>query len=420
MAATPNKSTGGPALDVQRIRADFPILQQKVHDERPLIYLDNAATSQKPQLVIDALTTYYTQYNANVHRALHYLGEQATARYEAVRKKVADFIGAGDSGTVVFTRGTTESINLVARAWGAARLQAGDEIIVTGMEHHSNIIPWQLCCRERGARLRWVELLPDGTLDLEQYREVLNERTRLVAMTHVSNVLGTLNPVAAMAHEAHQIGACVVVDGAQSVPYLPVNVAALDVDFFAFSGHKCGGPTGAGVCWIRRERLAEMEPFMGGGEMIERVHDDDATWAEPPYKFEAGTPNIADVIALGAALEYLEGLGMEAVHTYEQALTTYALDTLAALPGVRIFGSAPERGGAVSFAVEGLHPHDLSQYVDQHGIAIRAGHLCAQPLMRRLGVPAVSRASLSYYNTTAEIDALAASIRRAQKFFGHG
>ncbi len=420
MAPTPKPQTSGQPLDVQRIRADFPILRQRVHGDRPLVYLDNAATSQKPQAVIDALTTYYTEYNANVHRALHYLGERATAGYEAVRGIIARFIGAPEDGVVIFTRGTTESINLVARTWGPDQVQAGDTIIATGMEHHSNLVPWQMLCQERGAKLKLVPVNDDGTLDLTAYTEYLTDRTRLVAVTHVSNVLGTVNPVREMAQRAHAVGARVLVDAAQSVPYMPVNVADLEADFFVFSGHKCGGPTGAGVCWARRELAEAMPPFMGGGEMIERVHDDHATWAEVPYKFEAGTPSIADVIALGAALEYLEGIGMEAIHAYEQKLTAYAIGALARLPGVRVFGKAPERGGAVSFDVAGLHPHDLSQYVDQQGIAIRAGHLCAQPLMRRLGVPAVSRASLAYYNTTGEIDALVAAIGKAQHFFGHG
>lgn len=420
MVSAPESTPPGPALDVRRIRADFPILQQRVHGDRPLIYLDNAATSQKPQVVIDALTAYYTQYNANVHRALHYMGERATAAYEAVRGRVARFIGAPEDGDVVFTRGTTESINLVARTWGHDQIQAGDTVIATAMEHHSNLVPWQMCCHARGATLKLVPVQEDGTLDLAAYADLLDERTRLVAITHVSNVLGTVNPVREIVRQAHAVGARVLVDAAQSVPYMPVNVAELEADFFVFSGHKCGGPTGVGVCWARRELWERMPPFMGGGEMIERVHDDHATWADVPYKFEAGTPNIAGVIALGVALEYLEGLGMDRIHAYEQELTAYTVNALSHLSGVRVFGQAPKRGGAVSFDVAGLHPHDLSQYVDQQGIAIRAGHLCAQPLMRRLGVPAVSRASLAYYNTTDEIDALVAAIGKAQQFFGNG
>lgn len=407
-------------LDVNLLRRDFPILNQTVYDNKPLVYLDNAATSQKPQVVIDALIDYYTRYNANVHRALHYLGEQATARFEEARGKVARFIHAPGDRNIVFTRGTTESINLVAYAWGRAHIEAGDVIVATGMEHHSNLVPWQILAGEKGAELKLVPVLDDGTLDQEAYAELLSARVKLLVVSHMSNVLGTINPVKDMAAAAHRVGAKILIDAAQSVPHMPVDVQDLDADFLAFSSHKMCGPTGAGALYAREELLEAMPPFMGGGEMISKVHDDNSTWADIPYKFEAGTPNIADVIAFGVAVDYLSGIGMEAIHRHETELSAYAVRRLEEIPGVRVFGHAPERGGAVSFETEGMHPHDLSQYVDQQGIAIRAGHLCAQPLMRRLGVPAVSRASVYLYNTDQEIDKLAEAIRKAQRFFGHG
>jgi cysteine desulfurase / selenocysteine lyase len=405
---------------VLRLREDFPVLHQTIYDGKPLVYLDNAATSQKPRMVIDALVEYYEKYNANVHRALHYLGEQATARYEAARHKVARFLRVGSEKEIIFTRGTTEGINLVARAWGDGAVQAGDELVVTAMEHHSNLVPWQLCAERNGAVLKMVPVTAEGVLDMDAYRASLSERTRLVAVTHMSNVLGTVNPVREMADAAHAVGALVLVDAAQSVPHMPVDVTGLDADFLVFSAHKLCGPTGVGVLYGKCDLLEEMPPFLGGGEMISRVRDESSTWAEVPYKFEAGTPNIADVIGLGAAIDYLEQVGMDRIHAYEQELTALLMAQLEAVPGVRIFGRAPQRGGAVSFEVEGIHPHDLSQYVDQQGVAIRAGHLCAQPLMRRLGVPAVSRASVYFYNTPAEVDVLIDAIQRARLFFGHG
>ncbi len=404
----------------ERLRCDFPILDQIVYDGKPLIYLDNAATSQKPRAVIDALTDYYSRYNANVHRALHYLGEQATARYEETRGKVSAFIGAPSERGIVFTRGTTESINLVAYAWGRAHVAAGDVILATGMEHHSNLVPWQMLAREQGAELKLIPVLEDGTLDQEIYAASLSEKVKLVAVTQMSNVLGTVNPVKEMAAAAHRVGAIILVDAAQSVPHMPVDVQDVDADFLAFSSHKMCGPTGVGVLYGREELLTSMPPFMAGGEMISKVQDDYATWADLPYKFEAGTPNIADVIALGAAVDYLSGIGMDAIHRHEQSLTAYAIARLEEIPDVRVFGCASERGGAVSFEVSGIHPHDLSQYVDQKGIAIRAGHLCAQPLMRRLGVTAVSRASTYFYNLERELDQLADAVRKAQRFFGNG
>lgn len=407
-------------LDVERIRADFPILNQRVYGDKPLIYLDNAATSQKPQAVIQALTDYYSRINANVHRALHYLGEQATAQYEATRAKMATFLGANSVREIIFTRGTTESVNLVAYAWADRMLQADDEIIATVMEHHSNLVPWQLCAQRTGAKLHLAPMHEDGSLDMDAFTGLLSERTKLVAVTHMSNVLGTVNPVKAIVEQAHAVGAKVLVDAAQSVPHMPVSVVDLGADFVVFSSHKMCGPTGVGVLYAPSEILEQMAPFMGGGEMISRVHDDHSTWADLPYKFEAGTPNIAGVVALGAALDYLSATGMDRIHAYEQQLTAYLLEQLGGLDQIRIFGQAPQRGGAVSFELEGVHPHDLSQYVDQQGVAIRAGHLCAQPLMRRLGVSAVSRASVYFYNTPAEIDGLIRAVRAAQTFFRHG
>ncbi len=412
--------TKSAPFDVEAVRRDFPILNQRIYDDKPLAYLDNAATSQKPVPVIRALVEYYEEYNANVHRALHYLGDQATARYEAARARAARFIRAPSERTLVFTRGTTESINLVAHAWGRKFVGEGDELIVTAMDHHSNLVPWQVLAAERGAKLHMVPVLENGTLDLEAYHVMLSSRTRLVAVTQMSNVLGTINPVKDIAAAAHAAGARVLVDGAQSVPHSPVDVQAIDCDWLAFSSHKMCGPTGAGVLYAKEELLEEMNPFMTGGEMISKVQDDHATWADLPYKFEAGTPNVAGAIGLAAAMDYLESIGMETIRRHEMELTDYALSRLGDVPGLRIFGCAPERGGAVSFEVEGIHPHDLSQVVDREGVAIRAGHLCAQPLMRRLGVTAVSRASLYLYNRPDEIDRLVEAILKAQAFFKHG
>ena len=403
--------------DVERIRQDFPILHQTIYGGQPLTYLDNAATSQTPRPVIQALTDYYEQSNANVHRALHYLGEQATALYEGAREKIARWIGAPTPNHVILTRGTTESINLVAHAWCAANLEEGDEIIVTAMEHHSNFVPWQLACQRHNATFRIAPITDQGELDLDEFAGMLSDRTRLVAVTHMSNVLGTINPVEQIADMVHQVGGVVVVDAAQSAPHMPLDVVASKADFVAFSAHKLCGPTGVGVLYARDGILADLPPFMGGGEMISRVGDEQSSWAELPYKYEAGTPNIADVIATGAAVDYLESIGMEVIHAYEQELTAYLIERLQELSDVRLFGRSTRRGGAVSFEVNGIHPHDLSQYVDQRGVAIRAGHLCAQPLMRRLGVPAVSRASVYLYNTRTEIDRLIDAIGAARRFF---
>jgi cysteine desulfurase/selenocysteine lyase len=413
-------SAAGAGLDVERVRRDFPILGRTLRGNRPLAYLDNAATTQKPAAVIEAVGAYYATCNANVHRALHQLAEEATAQYEGTRGKVAALINAPAARSVVFTRGTTEGINLVAHAWGNRSLSQGDEIVLTEMEHHSNLIPWQLLARRTGAVLRHVPVRDDGTLDLERYRELLSPRTKLVAVTHMSNVLGTINPVKKMIQDAHRVGARVLVDGAQSVPHLAVDVQDLDCDFLAFSAHKMAGPTGIGILWGREELLEVMDPFLGGGEMILKVTLEEATWAEIPQKFEAGTPNVAGVVGLAAALDYLAGLGHDAVADHERKMDVYLRERLAGVPGLKMFGTGPDRGGVASFALEGVHPHDIAQFVDRDGVAIRAGHMCAQPLMRRYGVPALSRASLYFYNNTSDIDQLAAALDKVREFFAHG
>jgi len=383
------------------------------------VYLDNAATTQKPRAVIDALVHYYENYNANIHRGIHTLAEEATARYEEVRQKTAQFIGAAEARSIVFTRNTTEAINLVAHAWGRKHLRPGDEILLTVMEHHSNLVPWQLLAKATGARLRHVDIDEEGRLVWEDFERLMGPRTRLVACAHMSNVLGTINPIADIARLAHERGALLLVDGAQSVPHLPMDVEALDCDFLAFSSHKMLGPTGVGVLYARPDLLEEMDPFLGGGEMISRVLLEEATWNEVPWKYEAGTPNIADVIAFGAALEYLRGLGMEEVRAHEMELTSYALAALSSIPDVTIYGppGPQSRGGVVSFNLGDLHPHDLGTVLDHHGVAVRAGHHCAQPLMRRLGVVATARASFYVYNRREEIDVLADGIREAARFF---
>ncbi|HLG51077.1 MAG TPA: cysteine desulfurase [Chloroflexota bacterium] len=407
-------------FDARQVRRDFPILERRVHGDRPLVYLDNAATSQKPRAVIQTLVDYYETTNANIHRGIHELAEEATARYEEARGKVARFIGAREPREIVFVRNTTEAINLVARTWGQAHLRPGDEIVVTEAEHHSNLIPWQLIARQTGAVIRAIPITDEGTLDLEAARRMIGPRTRLVALAHMSNVLGTIHPVAEIGRLAHAAGARLLVDGAQSVPHLPVNVAALDCDFLAFSGHKMCGPTGVGVLYAKSELLESLEPFLGGGGMIREVWIDRATWADIPERFEAGTPNIADVIALGTAVDYLTNLGMENIRAHEEELTRYALDVLGEIADVRLFGprDVRQRGGVVSFYVGDVHPHDVSTVVDRDGVAIRAGHHCCQPLMRRLGVPATARASFYLYNVPEEIDTLARALQRVKEIFG--
>jgi cysteine desulfurase/selenocysteine lyase len=405
-------------FDPHKYRSDFPILSEKVHG-KPLVYFDNAATTQKPLQVINAISDYYRHYNANVHRAIHKLGEQATEAFELARKKVANFISAPSAKQVIFTRGTSESINLVASGWGRKFISEGDEIILSEMEHHSNLIPWQLLTKETGAKLKFIPFKEDGTIDFPVYQTLLNSKTKLVAITHMSNVFGTINPVIRIVRMAHDRGIPVLFDAAQSVPHLPVNVQHLDCDFFAFSGHKMLGPTGIGILYAKSQILENMNPYQGGGEMINSVWFEDATWNEIPHKFEAGTPNIAGAIGLAKAVEYLENIGMINLTLYEQELTTYALEKMAELPGMIIYGSAPERGGVISFNLGDIHPHDLSHFLDQEGIAVRAGHHCAQPVMRKLNIAATTRVSFYFYNTREEIDYLITQLNKASEFFAY-
>jgi cysteine desulfurase/selenocysteine lyase len=406
------------SLDVARIRNDFPILQRKVHG-KPLVYLDNAATSQKPRQVIEALVYYYEHYNANIHRALHTLGEEATAAYEEAREKVARFINAPSSECIIFTRNTTEAINLVAYSWGKANIGEGDEILLTEMEHHSDLIPWQRLAAEKGATVRYIGLTGQQTLALDGLENLFEANTRMVAMPHVSNSLGTINPVEKIAREARQRGVMFLVDGAQGAPHLPVDVQAIDCDFYAFSAHKMLGPTGVGVLYGRRELLEEMDPFLGGGEMIRKVTLEGATWNDIPWKFEAGTPNIAGVIAFGAAIDYLTDLGMENVRKHEIEITSYALDRLRQINDVVLYGPAEpaDRGGVVSFNLGEIHPHDVGQVLDQYGVAVRAGHHCTQPLMRSLGISGTARASFYVYNTLEEVDVLVEALKATREFF---
>ncbi len=405
-------------FDVARIRKDFPILDRQVYG-KPLVYLDNAATSQKPRQVIEALVQYYETYNANIHRAVHCLGEEATAAYEEARAKVAAFINAPSPECVIFTRNTTESINLVAYTWGRANVRGGDEILLTEMEHHSNLIPWQRLAAEKGAAVRYIGLTDQQTLALNGLENLFDARTKMVAMPHASNSLGTINPVEKVGREARRNGSMFLVDGAQAAPHLPVDVQAIGCDFYAFSAHKMLGPTGVGVLYGRRELLEEMEPFLGGGEMIRKVTFEGATWNDLPWKFEAGTPNIAGAIAFGAAIDYLNGLGMDNVRAHEIEITQYALEQLRRLDDIVLYGppDASERGGVVSFNLADLHPHDVGTVLDRHGVAIRAGHHCTQPLMRRLGVSGTARASFYVYNTLEEVDVLVRALKDARHFF---
>jgi cysteine desulfurase/selenocysteine lyase len=415
-------------LDVEAIRADFPILSRTVRDGRRLVYLDSGATSQKPRQVLDAERSYYELHNAAVHRGAHQLAEEATDLYEEARAKVARFIGA-DFGEVVFTKNATEAINLVAYAMSNAavsgpeaqrfRLGPGDEVVVTEMEHHANLVPWQQLCLRTGATLRWLGLTGEGRLELSNLHEVISPRCKVVALTHQSNVLGTVNPLEEITARAHQVGALVVLDACQSVPHSPVDVTALGVDFLAFSGHKMLGPTGVGVLWGRAELLAVLPPFLTGGSMIETVRMEVTTFAPPPQRFEAGVPNIAQAIGLGAAVDYLTAIGMEAVRAHEQLLTSYALESLAGVAGVRVIGppDGEARGGAVSFVTEGIHAHDVGQVLDDLGVEVRVGHHCAWPVMRRFEVPATTRASFYLYNSRSDVDALVAGVRQARKFF---
>ena len=412
--------TDNLSYDIHKVRADFPILQQMHHDEVPLIYLDNAASSQKPAQVIDALDDYYRRYNANVHRGIHKLSEEATAAYERARIKIRNFINAGSKREIIYTSGTTDSINLVAQTWGRANLQAGDVIVSTVMEHHSNIVPWQMLAAEKGAVVRYVPVLPDGTLDQEEYTRLLREEpVKLVAVMHVSNVLGTINPVKAMIQQAHEAGALVLVDGAQAVPHMPVDVQELDADFYAFSGHKMVGPTGIGILYGKRDLLEAMPAWKGGGDMISVVRLEGSTWNDLPYKFEAGTPIIAGGIGLGIAVDYLSALGMANVHAHEKAITEYALERLAEVPGLTLLGpeDASKKGAVAAFTLAGIHAHDVAQLLDAEGIAVRAGHHCAMPLHEDRGLSATTRASFYLYNTHEEVDALIAGLYKAKQTF---
>jgi cysteine desulfurase/selenocysteine lyase len=403
---------------LESVRSDFPILAREIAG-RPLAYLDNGATAQKPAAVIEAVDSYYRNSNANVHRSMHELAAEAEALYEGGRRKIADLIGARP-GEVVFVRNVTEAINLVRFTWARENVGPDDVVLISAMEHHSNVVPWQLLCQEQGARLEYIEIDDQGQLDLSDFDERLARGVKLVALTHVSNVLGTINPVAEIAERAHVAGAHLLIDGAQAVPQMPVDVQATGADFYGFTGHKMYGPTGIGVLWGRRELLDEMPPFLAGGSMIKAVEDDHSTWAAVPAKFEAGTPAIAEAAGLGAAADYMTRLGMDAVRAHERELTAYALERISSLSGVTVYGpaDAAERGALVSFTVEGIHPHDLAELCNREGVAIRAGHHCAQPLMRRLGVPATARASFAVYSTTEEVDRLVDALEGAKSIFG--
>ncbi len=405
-------------LDVEEIREQFPVLSREVRPGTRLVYLDSAATSQKPKSVIQAAVSFYEQKNSNIHRGIHRLAEEATQAHEDARQRIADFIGAKSARELIFTRNATESINLVANAWGRANLKSGDLVLLTEMEHHSNIVPWQILAQEIGLQLEFVPVTDEGRLDLEAYKSLLDQGPRLVGIVHVSNMLGTINPVAQMTTMAHEADALVLIDGAQSVPHMPVNVSELGVDFYAFSGHKMCGPTGIGVLYGREALLEEMPPFLGGGDMIKRVRLDGFTTAEIPWKFEAGTPAIAQAIGLGAAVDFLNEVGIDAVHAHEQRITGYALDRLSEVPGVTVYG--PElavRAGVLSFTMAGLHPHDVAQILDDDGVAVRAGHHCTMPIHERFDIPASVRASFYLYNTIDEVDLLVEGLHKAIQVF---
>ncbi len=402
--------------DIEAIRRDFPILSREVYG-RPLVYLDNGATTQKPRAVVDAMTDEYYNVNANVHRGVHYLSQQATELHEAARETVRRFLNAPSTDEIIFTRGTTESINLVATCFGQAFMKEGDEVIISELEHHSNIVPWQLLRERAGIRLRVVPITDAGDLRLDVYESLFTDRTRLVSLTHVSNVLGTVNPVRQLVQVAHAHGVPVLIDGAQGAPHLPVDVQALDCDFYAFSGHKVYGPTGIGVLYGRRKWLDRMPPYMGGGEMIASVSFENTTFNDLPFKFEAGTPDYVATTGLARALDYVEALGRDKILAHERALTDYALERLGAIPGLRIFGAPAERDAVISFVMDGIHPLDLGTLLDRLGLAVRTGHHCAEPLVHRLGVEGTVRASFALYNTPAEVDALVAGIERVRHMF---
>lgn len=411
------KPSGAAGLDVERLRGDFPILRLRING-KPLVFLDSAASSQMPQPVLDRWIRYQTTQHSNIHRAVHYLSETATAEYEGARRKLQAFINARDDSEVVFTSGTTDAINLVAHGFGRKFIGAGDEIVLTTLEHHANIVPWQMVAEEKGARIRVAPVNDRGELLIEEYLKLLGPRTRLVAATHVSNALGTVNPVREMVAAAHEKGIPVLVDGAQAVPHMKIDVQALDCDFYAFSGHKMFGPTGIGVLYGKAAWLEKMQPFKGGGDMILSVTFEKTIYNTIPFKFEAGTPPIAAAITLGAAVDYLAGIGMEDIHAHDTDIVDYATREINGIPGVRIIGTAEKKSGVISFAVNGVHPHDVGTLLNDEGIAVRTGHHCAQPVMQRFGVPATSRASFAFYNTLAEVDALVAGIKKVQKVFG--
>jgi cysteine desulfurase/selenocysteine lyase len=406
----------GTGLGVHALREDFPILDQLVHG-KPLVYLDNAATTQKPQAVVDRLTRFYLHENANVHRGVHILSERATDAYEDARRAVGRFLHAADPKEIVFVRGTTEAINLVAQSYGRTHVGPGDEVVITAMEHHSNIVPWQMLCEEKGARLRVVQITDEGELRLDDYERCLSDRTKIVAVVHVSNALGTVNPVQQMARLAHARGIPVLVDGAQAVAHMPVDVQALECDFYAFSGHKVFGPTGIGVLYGKASLLDAMRPYQGGGDMISSVSFERTLYNVVPYKFEAGTPNIAGAVGLAAALDYVEAAGRDRIAAHEHELLAYGTDALAQIQGLRLTGTAGEKAGILAFVLDGVHPHDIGTILDRQGVAIRTGHHCCQPLMDRLGVPATARASLALYNTRQDIDALAGAIEQVREVF---
>lgn len=406
-----------PHFDVERVRADFPILRQQIRG-CPLVYLDNAATSQKPKAVIDAIVRYYEHDNSNIHRGVHYLSERATEEYEAARKILQSFLGAARPAEIIFVRGATEAINLVAQTYGRTHVAAGDEVLITAMEHHSNIVPWQLLCEEKGAKLRIAPINEDGDLVLEEFEPLLGPRTKIVAVGHISNALGTINPVATITRMAHAKKIPVLVDGAQAVPRVAVNVQELDCDFYAFSGHKAYGPTGIGVLYGKAALLEQMPPYQGGGDMISSVTFEKTIYNKVPHKFEAGTPNISGAVGLRAAIEYLDHVGMDNIAAHEHELLEYATDAISEIPGVRLVGTAKQKAGVISFVMDGVHPHDIGTILDQEGIAIRTGHHCAQPVMERFGVDATARASFGLYNTKQEIEALVRGIQKVHEVFG--
>jgi cysteine desulfurase/selenocysteine lyase len=405
-----------PGFDVERIREDFPVLKQKVHG-KPLVYLDSAATAQKPFAVIDAVRRFHEVDCANIHRGVHELSQRSTAAYEETRAKARRFLNARSKDELIFVRGTTEGINLVTSSWGRRNVKEGDEIIISAMEHHSNIVPWQMLCLDTGAKLRVIPMNERGELLMEEYEKLLNPRTRMVAVTHVSNALGTINPVRQIIEMAHNVGALTLIDGAQATPHIKVDLQALDADFYTFSGHKVVGPTGIGILYGKTKLLNAMPPYQGGGDMIKVVTFEKTTYADLPYKFEAGTPNIAGGIGLGAALDYVKALGIEKIAAYEHKLLEYGTAALSEIPGLRLIGTAKEKASVLSFVIEGIHPHDIGTVLDRQGIAVRTGHHCAQPVMDFFNVPATTRASLAFYNTFGEIDALVGGLKKVKEIF---